>query len=210
MIIIVIIMILTIVAVSWALHALKPKTTIHQAKPVEAKISYDTKTKHFDEGDFTVDFPLDWQLKPRPVGPYKSFTWQSSDRITDGQIIVFYEDTIPINFAVNRVLIVDGEVDHLILDGAASDNCSKYTNGVSPKAYQVGAPAKWQGIEFLCDQANQQRDTIGTSSTDGINTVVLKSPGSGTAHKFFFTYTDNAINPDYSVFYNVLNSFRMQ
>jgi hypothetical protein len=105
----------------------------------------------------------------------------------------------------NRVLIIHGESDHLGTDGSVSDNCSTFTGGTSKSS----TPAKWEGVAFLCDQANQQRDVVGTSSTDGVNVVLLKSPGNGAMHKYFFTYTDYSINSDYTVFYNALNSFRM-
>ncbi|HXR49713.1 MAG TPA: hypothetical protein VN778_01655 [Verrucomicrobiae bacterium] len=189
-------------------HALKPKTVITQGRAVTTHVSYTTKTKHYNEGDFALDIPDTWQPIPRPAGPYKSFTWQSSDRITDGQVIEIYEDTIPENFSVNRVLIVEGENDHLMINGSISDNCSNYTDQFS-SANPLAAPAKWQGVAFLCDQANQERDVIGTSSTDGINTVILKSQSAGASHKFLFTYTDYSVNPDYTVFLNVLNSLRM-
>lgn len=191
-------------------HTLAPDTKVKQSAAINTVINYNKMTKKYDEPDFTIELPQSWSPIDRPAGPYKTFTWQSSDRVTDGQQIEVYQDVIPENFAVNRVLIVAGNNDRLSLDGAVSDNCLTFTKDGSNTAYQVGAPAKWQGISFLCDQDNRQRDVVGTSSTDGINTVILTSQNNGTKHKFFFTYTDYAINPDYSVFYNTLNSLRMK
>jgi hypothetical protein len=195
--------------VVYARNRLKPVTNITQAHAVTTKVTSGTKTKHYDEGDFVVDLPGDWQPQPRPAGPYKSFNWQSADRGAGGQIITIYEDAYPVNFAVNRTLIVHGEGDSIMQDGTISDNCAGYTNG-KPAQANTGVPAKWQGVAFLCDTMNQERDVLGTSSTDGPNVVILKSPGTGVAHKLLFTYTDYAINPDYSVFYNMLSSFHMQ
>jgi hypothetical protein len=190
--------------------ALQPKTTISSSRSVVTKVTYKSQNHHYEEGDFTIDLPAEWQPVARPVGPYQSYTWRTAKHDSDGQIIVVYEDAYPVNFSVNRVLIVHGESDHVSVEGSVSDNCSTYTRGVSAAPGQIGAPAKWQGVSFLCDQTNQNRDVIGTSSLDGINTVILRSPRDGQAHKFLFTYTDYAINPDYTVFYNVLNSFKMQ
>jgi hypothetical protein len=195
--------------VAYAKDRLKPETKITQAHAVTQKVSYDVKTKHYDEGDFVIDMPGGWTPQPRPAGPYKSFTWQSPDRGGGGQVITIYEDTIPAHFAVNRVLIVRAEGDSVSQDGSVSDNCAGYTNG-APSQGNLGTPAKWQGVAFLCDTANQQRDVIGTSSTDGVSTVVLKSPGTGVVHKLLFSYTDYAINPDYTVFYDAIRSFHMQ
>jgi hypothetical protein len=210
-----IILILIILALGWLgirqlEKSLKPHTTISKSTATKTSVNYATQVTHYVEPDFTIDLPKTWSPVPRPVGPYNSYTWKTSTNGSDGEVIAIYEDTIPVHFAVNRVLIVRGEISHLTVDGNASDNCSQYTNGATATAGQVGTPAKWQGVNFLCDKANQQRDVLGTSSLDGINTVSLKNQSNGTTHKFFFTYTDYKINPDYSIFYNVLNSLNMQ
>lgn len=204
------IFIVSIVAlVIYIREQLKPKVVIKQAAATKSYVAYNTKTKHYDEGDFGIDILLNWQNMPRAVGPYKTFTWQTSDSGTNGQVITIYEDTIPANFAVNRVMIVRGETDHLVEETSPSENCSKYTKGTTTAQYQVGVPAKWQDVDFLCDQSNKQRDIIGTSSLDGVNTVILKGGTSGT-HKFFFTYSSyNVANPDYTPFTDALNSLRM-
>jgi hypothetical protein len=187
---------------------LRPKVIIKQSKAVNTTVNFNAQTQLYKEPDFSVSLPTSWHVVPRPPGPYQTFTWQSSDVGTNGQIIQMFEDTIPVNFAANRVLVVQGEVDHLTLVGQASDNCSDFTKN-PPLPNENGAPAKWQGVSFLCDQRNQERDVIGTSSTDGVNTVILEDQSTGLKHKFFFTYTDYSLNPDYTVFYNALNSFRM-
>ena len=197
---------LVLALIVWAALAvknyLKPKTTISGGgKTITTHVSYAPKTKHYDEGDFSVDLPNTWVALPRPPHTYQSFTWQNSD-----QFIEIYEDTIPTRFAVNRVLIVEGSEGSLTVNGSASDNCAQYTDSQEKAS---GIPAKWQGVNFLCDNGSTERDVIGTSSTDGINTVILRS-GQGVAHKFFFTYTDHTTNPDYTVFYNFLNSFKMK
>jgi hypothetical protein len=192
----------------WIRQALRPQVVIKQAKAVTTTVSYNTQNKLYNEPDFSISLPSSWHVVPRPAGPYQSYTWQSSDVGTNGQLIEILENTIPVNFAVNRVLIVEGEVDHLALEGQASDNCSTFTKN-APAPNETGAPAEWDGVSFLCDQRNQERDVIGTSSTDGVNTVILKDQQTGVNHKFFFIYTDFSVDPDYTVFYNTLNSFRM-
>lgn len=190
---------------------LKTETVIKQAAPRIARAVYETKTKQYQEADFSLSLPLNWQSVSRPAGtPYQSYSWQSNDRVTNGQEITIYEDTIPVNFAVNRVLVVSGQQDHVQVEGSVSDNCSTFTKGITPTAGQTGVPAKWQNVSFLCDQFNQERDVVGTSSTDGVNKVMLKSLSTADGHSFFFTYTVNDITPDYSTFLAALQSFRMQ
>jgi hypothetical protein len=191
------------------LRGLKPETTLQQAKAVTRTVNYDAKTKHYDEADFGIDLPVSFQPIPRPPGPYQSYSWLTSNKGSDAAQIDVYEDTIPTNLALNRVQIVEAEGDHLRLDGAVSDNCSKFTKGLTRAPGQSGVPAKWLDVNFLCDQSNQARDVIGTSSTDGINIINLRGP-TGAVHKFFFVYTNQDITPDYTTFLNVLQSFRVK
>jgi len=210
LIVFILLIFLTIFVVAKIREELKPKVTIKQATPITTKVTYESKTKRYEEVNFGIDILTGWKQMPRPAGPYKTYIWQTSESGTNGQVLTIYEDTIPVNFAVNRVLIVRGEGENLVQEGAASDNCAKYTRGGTTAQNQSGAAAKWQDVEFLCDQNNKQRDVIGTSSLDGVNTVILKSPTSGT-HKYFFTYSNyNAANPDYGPFYDALKTFRMK
>jgi hypothetical protein len=206
--IIVLILLLLALGAWWAHSQLKPNTVIHQAKAVKTSVAFDTKTKTYNEGDFTIQIAASFTPVPRPAGPYKSFTWQTSDSGTNGQQIEIFEDTIPAKFAVNRTLIVEGEVDHIKLDDPVSDHCERFTRTGTGDYGQVGFLAKWLDVTFLCDPNNPLRDIIGTSSADGVNTVVLRT-GAGVSHQFFFTYRDQQLQPDYSVFYNALQSFQM-
>jgi hypothetical protein len=55
--------------------------------------------------------------------------------------------------------------------------------------------------------ANYERDVVGTSSPQEINTVTVTGPSTGT-HKYFFVYTDNSAEPDYTIFTDALQSFK--
>ena len=189
---------------------LKPEKTVTQSKAIIKKVVYEPKVKHYVEDNFSIDIANSWHEVPRPPGPYNSFTWEVSEKGTNGQQIQIFEDTIPPNFSVNKMLVVEGGIEQLQISGSASENCVKYTKGTVETSGRVAVPARWQGVDFLCDTASSQRDVIGTSSVDGINTVIMKSPVQGTSHKFFFTHTDHRISPDYTDFYDALQSFRMQ
>ncbi|HVX24285.1 MAG TPA: hypothetical protein VG992_03010 [Candidatus Saccharimonadales bacterium] len=197
-----------VVLIIWILHHIKPDTVIHQSKAITTKVTFATHTKHYDEGVFSIDIPTGWKLAPRPPHTYTSFTWKTSTNGSDGQVIEIYQDTIPVNFAVNRMLVVESEDNHLTVDEPASDDCQNYTRTGVGTYNATGFLAKWQGVSFLCDANNTERDVIGTSSADGVNTVIMRS-NDGTKHRFFFTYTDYQLNPDYTLFYNALRSFKM-
>jgi hypothetical protein len=189
---------------------LKPDTVLHQSQAKVTKVTLDQKTKTYNEPDFSIDIPVKWQPIARPPGPYQSYTWQTSSGGSNGQQLVVYEDSIPGNIAVNRVLIISAEGDHIATNGVASDNCFQYTISGAARLGEFGAPAKWQGVNFICDVSNQARDVIGTSSTDGVNQVIMKSQSTGASHKFFFTYDNqNYANPNYTEFYSAVQSLRM-
>lgn len=191
--------------------ALKPKTVIKQAKETSTNITYEAKTKHWDEPDFGIDLPATWNMLPRPEPSYQTFTWSNGDSHGEEQEITVYQDTIPVNYAVNKALILSGSGgDHVELQGQASDDCVKFTKDLNGNIGESGAVAKWQDVPFICDHYNRLRDVIGTSSTDGINTVNLKGVSTGQVHKFFFTYTNHSVNPDYTLFYGALSSLKMK
>jgi hypothetical protein len=195
----------------FATAQLKPETKITQAKPVIIKSEVNSnKTTHYDTPNFGIDIPVAFQQIPRPVGPYTSFTWTSSRSNSDGRKIEVFEDTIPVNYAVNRALIVSAEGDRLMIKSSPSENCVTFTRDLSGTQGQVGTPAKWEEVPFLCDRANKSRNVVGTSSLEGVNKVTLKSPTKGTSHTYFFAYSDQSVNPDYSLFLTALQSFRMK
>lgn len=209
-IIILIILALIVGLVIYILHHLKSNTTIKQAAAITTNVTGgDNKKLHYVEPDFSIDIAATWQPQPRPPHSFESFTWQTSEKTTNGQTLTIYEDSIPVNFPVNRELIVQGEGDHINVDGDASDNCSAFTKSTAITNGEYGVAAKWQGISFICDQYNTARDVIGTGSTDGVNTVITQT-SKGISHKFFFDYENqNYANPNYQDFYDALHSFKM-
>lgn len=189
---------------------LQPDSVVKQSAVVTTAINFKKATQKFDEPNFTIEVPVGWKPVAQQASLYTSYAWQSDNTVTDGQLIEIFEDTIPTNYAVNRVLVVAGDGAHLSLDGTVSDNCLTFTQDNIGPSNTFGTPARWQGVSFWCDQHNDQRDVVGTSSKEGINTVKLTSDTNGKTHKYFFTYTNHAINADYSVFYNALNSFKFK
>lgn len=189
------------------IHLLRPTTTIKQAAAVTTKVAATSQpTKVFNEGIFSISVPSDWRLASHEQQPYNIYTWESDPKKSTSQQLQIYVDSTPANFAVNRALAIEASGSQLSVLGEASDNCSEFTKG---SATTVGTRAKWQGIDFLCDLANYERDVIGTVSGDGINTVVLKAPN-GATHQLFFTFTERGVNGNYAPFYNALDSFKLQ
>jgi hypothetical protein len=189
-------------------YGLKPDTKIKQSQGVVTNITFDSgKTKHIEQQNFSIDLPADWEVVGHDERPLSIFRYRGTGKKSSGRQLEIYEDTIPVNFAINRVLSIEASNNRLTLRGSVSDNCAEFTKDTAKG--QVGTKAKWQGIDFLCDLANYQRNVVGTSSPDGINSVMLHGPTTGT-HHYFFSYTENSFNDDYSPFYSILQSFSLK
>jgi hypothetical protein len=193
------------------LQFLKPETQISSAKKVTKTLSTETATQTFTKGTFSIDLPKGWQFTSKQQDIYTIYHFKSALAGEDGnRMLDVYEDSSLPNFAVNRMIPVTAtEQGGLTTDASlVSDNCSAYTTGTTTARKEIGQIARWQGIDFMCDMANTLRNTVGSGSKDGINTVVLQTPTSR-PHRYFFAYTDNNIRPDYNIFANALNSFEL-
>lgn len=186
---------------------LRANTVIDPPPPVVTTrvTGNDEATRHFNEGIFSLMLPQDWVFVGRQTSPYDVYTWHNTKENPGIRQLQIYIDTIPVKLGVNRVLPVQGEGDRVI-PTTISDTCANFTGDKVPGS--ATTPAKWGGINFLCDLANYERDVSGTSSTDGINTVVLT--GSTGKHKVFFTYTDNDSTPDFTIFTDAVQSFQLK
>jgi hypothetical protein len=196
--------------VTFAKQFLKPQTNIKQSSAVTTTVTASLPaTKVFSEGIFTIQLPADWKLMPGELKPYDITRFEVLSDDANDQELDVYQDTIPLNFAVNRVLPISADGNSIMTNGAISDNCANFTKNQSGVVDSNGTPAKWSGVNFLCDLNNNERDVIGTSSTEGVNLVHLTGTIAG-AHTYFFTYTDNSIDPDFTTFYNALTSFHLK
>lgn len=188
------------------LQNLKSNTVVTQAAPVIRKVTATSvPVKAFEEPGFHIELPDDWKLISHLDSPYNLYHFQGTAKANTSRILEVYQDIIPTNFMVNRVQPIEANGEHVTLVGNVSENCADFTKG-PPAAGQRGTPAKWNGIDFLCDLNNPLRNVVGTSAIGGINKISLKSSG-GQEHLFFFAYTDNSIAPDYTTFYTALSSF---
>lgn len=179
-------------------------TSISQSPPVVTKIvDEQSPTRQFTKGIFTISLPQDWRFVEHTGGQYNIYTWHNTASNPGSRMLQVYVDTIPHKLGVNRVLPVQA-AGNKVVPTTVSDNCADFTDQKVPGP--ADAPAKWQGISFLCDLANYVRDVAGTSSAQGINTVTLTGRTTG-RHSFFFAYTDNSAEPDLTIFTAVLQTF---
>ncbi|HSH18543.1 MAG TPA: hypothetical protein VK978_04095 [Candidatus Saccharimonadales bacterium] len=185
--------------------------TTYQSNPGKARVStveaLNPARARFNEAAFTMDLPGDWKrLQADLSGPYKKYSYQAGLKNADNRYLHIYVDGIPLNMAVNKSVAVRGEGAKLS-HGMVSENCIEFT--AKPSSGALSVPAKWEGVDFLCDTDSVSRNVVGTSSPGMINKVELTNIGF-TKRSFFFVYEDNNYTPDYDIFYKMLDSFTVK
>lgn len=185
----------------------KPNVRIKNAPAVTYVVKApNSQTKQFNQPLFSIALPIDWQSAHAMQTPEPTYSWRNTTGNAGVRTLEIFVDSTPATFAVNRVLPIESNGASLVLASNVSDNCTGFSNG--PTNTQTGqAVAKWAGVNFLCDEANYQRDVVGTSSTQGVNSVTVSGPKTG-KHTYFFVYTDNSAEPDYNIFIRALQSFQ--
>jgi hypothetical protein len=192
------------------------KTVIKNSGAFNTKIAATNQSSiTINEPLFTLDLPGHWRETARDNDPhYQSIQWNDVSKNAAGRWVRVYTDSIPDNFALNFLQPVISKGNALGI-GQMSDNCVTFTQGATPNAdrdvsvpaSQATLPARWQGVSFLCDNSHVSHQVVGTGSAEGNNQVTLNGPEHG-QHKFFLVYEDDSYHADYSIFTDVLTSFR--
>lgn len=188
------------------------------AKPVNGDTntvlqSVDQGVQHItiDEPFYSFDLPGDWkEISRKDIPTEHSVTWKASRQNQDNRFMTLYIDTIPTTKSLNQIVPVSAQ-DNTLMVGDLSGNCATFTIGGTLNATEAQklkeTPAKWQKVDFICDLPRVIDNEIGTGSTEGINTVSLVGPTKG-KHKYFFLYTDHNIQPNPTIFTDVLHTFK--
>jgi len=200
--------ILIVTGLFLAKQIMTSETKIDNSAPaVVSSVSYaETKLQQVSTPYFTMSLPATWKVSNiNAEDPKPKYIWQGAVGEDKSRWISVFIDTPLSTFAVNRALHVQSNGATITVIGNTSDNCTSFTG---PANTQTGkTPAKWETIDFLCDSGNYQRNVTGTVSPDGLNNVNLTGPTKG-LQKYFFTYTDNTNQPDYTIFIEALKSFK--
>jgi len=191
-----------------AKHFLTPETDLGKTPAaVVTNVSYDqTKQQRIDEPYFTMSIPASWKVGSiNAEAPKPMYIWQGTVGEDKNRWISVYVDASLQSLAVNRAVHIQAAGSTINVIGTTSDNCTSFTGAASSTTGK--SPAKWETIDFLCDSGNYERDVVGTVSPDGLNNVNLVGTSKG-SHRYFFTYTDNSNQPDFSIFTDALKSLK--
>ncbi len=191
-----------------AIKMLQPTTYLGQGPTTVTHVSIPkAKTKPVTASVFQVQLPEDWQQFATHE-PYSPLTWRGTTQDDSARQLQIYVDNVPTDLGVNRMLPVRADGSGVVATDSVSDNCVNFTDKNTANPATGLAPARWSGLSFLCDTANYERNLVGTTSPDGINSVTVGGPTKGT-HKFFFVYTDHSAQADYTVLTDILASFKV-
>jgi hypothetical protein len=189
-------------------HGLKTDTSLSQSKVITQYYSaVGTDTMHVTEATFSVYLPAGWKTASDIGSPNKVYSWQGTGGDVDRRIDI-YIDSLPTNLAVNRLLPVQASNDQLETIGPVSDNCTDFTTPTAQSSTTGTVAAKWDGVNFICDVANYERDVVAIGSTEGVNAVTMTGPSAG-SHNVLLVYTDNSADADYSIFTSIVESFQI-
>lgn len=188
---------------------LKPNTHVHNSKAKITHLSGSSSSglKTYAASDFSFQMSPGWTEVPIKNSLYNLFEWQKGKGANFEQIQIF-QNTIPKNLALTRVVIVSPALSRMNVQSGPSSNCTTFTNGTRTNS-QTGYPAKWQGVEFFCNFDNYQRDIVGISSSQSVNAVNLETPN-GIKQSYDFVYTDSSLNPSYGDYESLLSTFSLQ
>lgn len=184
-------------------------TTIVQSPGVTHVVSGDLPSNHYNEGVFALDMPTNWRFTGSTHELYNIYSWQSTEPGGANRQLDVYVDNSPQKLAVNRFLGLAPASNGLNILGQVSGNCSSFARPLTPGKGQSSVMASWQGVKFLCDVANSERNVVGAGSSGQLNGVSLVGKTTG-RHSFFFTFTDRTASPSYADFYKALQSFEVK
>lgn len=168
-----------------------------------------TRTYTTGPGDLVnIDLPQDWEKFTPASALAGSYNWRNTAGNKGVRTITLYVDAIPQDFAVNRVLAVEGVENRIITLGGVSENCVNFSGQGRDTTGSGKAPARWEGVRFTCDTGNYVRNVVGISSAATPGAVKLT--GTSGAHQLFVTYTDSDATPNHSIFTAAVESMRLK
>lgn len=194
----------------WAANKfLQSDTTLGVTKGVVRHVDVATPpTKVVSNSIFTMKVPRNWQTTKSSLIPAAQYAWRGTGVEDSPRNIEVYVDAIPAKMAVNKLLPLRASGNRVMVGDSISDNCVSFTDSSKADKQTGTILAKWSDVNFYCDTGNYARNVVGTGSPDAINSITLDGQAAG-VHRFFFLYTDNSSEPDYSILTNMLDSFRI-
>mgnify|MGYP006969464551 CR=1 FL=1 len=159
--------------------------------------------KPFKHPLYLLKLPSDWVEVERVSDTYNNYiVYENTHEINTGRELAVHIDRIR-KPETTRIIPVEVESKNIIA-GDISPQCHSFTDFTGVGLDQPRL-AKWQGVEFMCDP-NKVINTIGIASQSGMGVELTHA---GKKHTYYLIFTDHSAHPDTSIFYNILDSFKV-
>jgi hypothetical protein len=182
-----------------------------QTRVVGQALGENTQQMIVDEPLYSFELPSDWkETKRNENQQYTSISWQATTKSKENRFLTLYIDKIPFDMPYNRIVTVKAQGNGISFSNV-SDNCANFTVGGTQDGHltQTSKPTvtKWNKVDFICNLPQAVDNQVGTGSEASPNSVTVTGASKG-SHKYFFHYTDRNFQPDYTILYNALSTFR--
>ena len=167
--------------------------------------------KRVDNEYYQMKIPTDWKKINNPEvivngTKYYPERYQGVEGEHVGRRLDVYREEIPYQLGIDKVVKVSA-VGSEIVTVKTSPQCYKFTDFPYVESGD-DHPSEWEGIPFMC-MSSQITNVLGAIEFTQRDGVVLDSPNYGT-QKYFLVYMDHGSRLDNSIFYNILESFRVK
>lgn len=176
-------------------------------------ITKDNDEIEFTEPSYSFKAPLDWVRKgPGDSGKYDTVVFVSGEDSSSARKIEIYEGETPELFESNRLLPISlNAAGTNILPGEMSDRCFTFTTPGDEDRDQDSVPAAqvatWEGVQFKCN-FSKIGNVAATGNKESNSATMIFGPE--TKNTYMFVYTDQTSRPDYTIFTDMLKSFRVK
>lgn len=182
-----------------------------EGRVVSQVLSDNSQKITIDEPFFSFELPSDWkEVSRNENAQYNSINFQATAKEKDNRYLTVYVDRIPFDKPFNRIVTVRA-IGNNINYSDVSDNCANFTVGGAQGGQPVSTlrplATKWNKVDFICNLPQLNDNQVGTASEGSPNAVTVTGATKG-AHKYFFLYSDRNYQPDYNIFYDMLESFK--
>lgn len=198
----------------WITYDILTTTTIDQPTGQTLNVSDERKYTYFDEGDFTFRLQGRWSKSIEDNSNYKMLKYTNIEPNYNGRILEIYTRGIKPNIDYSKVYKIKNE-SVSITPLTLSQPCRNYSEPAD-KNWSKDAPAvppsvetTWEEVKFNCNFNRLLNMVVAGSKEDGSRLRMVSTDGS---KSFVFTivYTDHSINPDLSVYEDMLRSWQMK
>lgn len=169
----------------------------------------ETQTR-FEEDSFSFSAPDGWiQVEPEKNVSSNHYMYRGDGAHISARSIEVYVGKLPANVHFNRLMLVQDDGARGIKPIKESEDCYLYANENGRAGDYIHSPTdvKWENITFTCHPSHNL-NYVGIGTIDGGQGFAVGDEG--LQQSFYIVYTDHTIQPDNTIFKDILKSFKFK